>query len=323
MKKIILFVLAFSLATTVFAQEKLAQTGFQFLSVSQGARATALGNAYATIENTNSALFYNPAGMARLDGGFSVSANYFNWIADIGHASLSATYTPGEGEYGVFGLSVQSVDYGDLEGTMLATNTPGYYDTGNFSPNALAVGLGYARSLTDKFHVGGQIKYVGQSLGNSVVPGGITKKNVASGMAFDFGTIYHTGYKSLKFGMFVRNFSQELKYEEEGFQLPLIFKLGISANLMDFIFTDITNQKLLLSVDAAHPRSHSEYINIGTEYSYENLIALRLGYMSAQDEQGLSFGVGLNAMGIGIDYAFTPFGLFNTVHRFSLNFSYN
>lgn len=322
MKKIILFVLVLSIGTTLFAEEKLAQTGFQFLSVSQDARATALGGAYATVENTNSALFYNPAGMAQIDENFSLSVNYFNWIADIGHASLSATYTPSNGEYGVFGLSVQSVDYGVLEGTMLATNTPGYYETENFSPNALAVGVGYARALTDKFRVGGQIKYVGQNLGNSVVPGGITKSNVASGMAFDFGTIYNTGFKSLKFGMFVRNFSQELKFEEEGFQLPLIFKLGISVNAMDFIFPEITNQKILFSVDVAHPRSHIEYINIGTEYSYQDLLALRLGYISAQDEQSFTFGLGLNAMGIGIDYAFTPFGLFNSVHRFSLTFSY-
>lgn len=322
MKKSITILMLCLFGTALFAQEKLAQTGFQFLSVSQDARATALGGAYATVEGTNSALFYNPAGIAQLENTISLSANYFNWIADISHASLSACYVPGQGQYGVFGISVQSVDYGELEGTMVTNNNQGYYDTGKFSPNALAFGVAYARSLTDKFMVGGQIKYVGQHLGSSVVPGGITKDNVASGFAFDFGTIYHTGFKSLNFGMFVRNFSQELKYEEEGFQLPLIFKLGISMNLMDFIDPDQTRQSWLLSIDAAHPRSHSEYINIGTEYNFKDMLALRMGYVSAQSEQGLSFGVGLSAFGAGIDYAYTPFGLFDSVSRISVSFSY-
>lgn len=322
MRKSIIILLISLFGTALYAQQKLAQTGFQYLSVSQDARATALGGAYATVEGTNSALFYNPAGVAEMNNTFSVSVNYFNFIADIAHASLSAAYRPSQGQYGVFGLSVQSVDYGDLDGTMVAANNQGYYETGKFSPNALAVGIAYARSLTDKFMVGGQIKYVGQHLGSSVVPGTVTKENVASGFAFDFGTIYHTGFKSLNFGMFVRNFSQELKYEEEGFQLPLIFKLGVSMDAMDFINSEITDQSLLLSLDAAHPRSHDEYVNIGMEYKYREMVALRMGYISAQAEQGFSYGIGFNALGIGIDYAFTPFGVFDSVQRFSLSFSY-
>ncbi len=305
-----------------YSQEKLAQTGFQFLSVSQDARASALGEAYATMENTSGALFYNPAGIARIQKTFEVSANYFNWIAGIQHAALSATFEPSQGEYGVFGFSVQSVDYGNLEGTMVWENEQGYVETPDFNPKAMAVGVAYARSLTDKFVVGGQIKYVGQSLGTSVLPGGITKTNTADGFAFDFGTIYHTGFKSLKIGMFVRNFSQEFKYEQEGFQLPLIFKMGISMDAMDLIAPDQDQHKLLVSFDAAHPRSHREYINLGLEYEFMQTFALRVGYISAQSEQNVTFGVGLHKMGLGLNYAYTPFGVFDSVQRFSVSFSY-
>jgi len=315
---LVLFVI---FSTNLFAQEKLAQTGFQFLSVSQDAKATAMGGAFTTVENVSAALFYNPAGIAAVEDKFSIAANCFNWIADIRHASLSATYTPSGGEWGVFGLSVQSIDYGTLDGTMVWQNEQGYVETGDFNPQAIAVGVAYARALTDRFMVGGQIKYVGQNLGTSVVPGGTTKSNVASGFAFDFGTIYRTGFKSLKFGMFVRNFSQELKYEEEGFQLPLTFKMGISMDMMEFI-SDSEAQKLLVVLDAAHLRSHSEYINLGLEYKFQDMLALRLGYITGQDEQAVSFGFGLQYVGMGLDYAFTPFGVFDSIHRFSVSFGY-
>lgn len=166
--------LMFCLTLSIQAQTKLAQTGFQFLSVGQSARAVALGEAYTTISGTANDVFYNPAGLATIHHTVDVSVNLFNWIADIRHASMAATFTPANGEYGVFGISFQSVDYGDLEGTMVWNNAQGYVETGTFNPRATAVGLSYARALTDRFSVGGHIKLVGQYLGNSSLPSGVT-----------------------------------------------------------------------------------------------------------------------------------------------------
>jgi hypothetical protein len=186
----------------------------------------------------------------------------------------------------------------------------------------MAIGLGYGRALSEKFVVGGQVKFVTQYLGESMIPGEGMKKNLADAFAFDFGTIYQTGFESLTFGMSVRNFSEEIKYEEEGFQLPLTFKIGISVNAFDFAMPDMEDQQLLVLVDAVHPRSHAEYLNMGLEYSYLNSFAVRLGYISDQDETDITYGLGLNQFGFGIDYAYTPFGVFDDLHRFTLRFSY-
>ncbi len=309
------------LATNLlFAQDKLAQTGFQFLSVSQSARATALGGAYTTIDGSPNVLFYNPAGIARMDANFGVAVNYFNWIADIKHVSAAVTYSPSNGQYGTFGFSVQSVDYGKLEGTMVWQNAQGFIETGDFYPRAFAVGISYARALTNKFIVGGQIKLVGQELGSSALPSGVTKKNVANAVAADFGTIYNTGFKSLKFGMSVRNFSQEIKYEEESFQLPLTFQIGISMDMMDFFMPETELHKLIVSIDAAHPRAFREYINFGTEYWFMNSFALRAGYITGHHEYNYSLGVGLKQFGFNINYAFQPFGVFGAINQFSIEF---
>ncbi len=315
----ILFVFLINLGN-LWAQSKLAQSGFQFLSVSQDARAVAMGSAFTTVEGTPNAIFYNPAGLANMQDQFGLAVNYFNFIADIRHASLALSYAPAGGEYGVFSFSVQSVDYGDLEGTQVWPNEQGFVETGIFSPQALAIGIGYSRALTNRFLVGGQVKLVGQTLGKSALPSGITKENVANVVAFDFGTIYKTGFKSLAFGMSVRNFSQEIKFEEEGFQLPLIFRIGLSIDAMEFLLPDQDTHELLFVFDAVHPRSFSEYINVGTEYIFMNTFVLRLGYISGHTEYNYSLGFGIQKFGLHIDYAYQPFGVFGAVNRFSVNF---
>jgi len=224
-------------AATAVAQEnkKLAQTGLQFLSVVSDARAGAMGGAMTSLEFQSSALFFNPAGMANLNGFFDLSVSQNQWITDINHNTVSLALRPADGRFGVFGFSLQSVDYGDILGTVVADNPQGYEDTGKLSVSALALGLGYAKALSNRFSVGGQVKWVRQTLGQSLVSAAgnatVSVKNEVTPLAFDFGTLFKTGVKSLAFGMSVRNFSQEIKFEEEGFQLPLLFTLGLMAVL--------------------------------------------------------------------------------------------
>lgn len=305
----------------MFAQKKLAQTGFQFLSVGADARAVAMGEAYTTVEGVSSGLFYNPASMARMSSFMDISANYTDWIADIKHYAFSVALSPQMAKYGTFGMSVMAVDYGEMQGTMVWGNPQGYIDTEVFTPEAIAIGIGYARSLTDRFSVGGQIKYVAQSLGKSVIPDEGVRKNTTSALAFDLGTIYQTGFKSLAFGMSIRNFSEEVKFEKEGFQLPLTFKIGCSVDALDFIYDSHEQHDLLITLDAAHPRSFPEYINLGGEYMFMDMFALRSGYVSGQDEYGFTMGFGVQQFGLKVDYGYTPFGVFDSVHRFTMHFA--
>lgn len=306
----------------VVAQDKLAQTGFQFLSVGQDARATGMGEAYTTVEGNPNALFYNPAGIASIERLVDLRANYFEFIADIKYTSFAIASSPWGDEYGVIGFTVQAVNYGEIQGTMVWQNEDGYVDTEIMEPSAMAIGLGYGKALSDRFLVGGQVRYVAQSLGKSVIPGEGTKRNVADVLSFDFGTIYRTGFKSLSFGMSVRNFSQEIKFEEEGFQLPLTFKIGLSINALDFTTLNPEDHALLVVLDAVHPRSYPEYINLGIEYMFMNSIALRAGYISNQTEYDFTLGFGVQQFGFKVDYAYQDFGVFSSLHRFSVGFSY-
>lgn len=327
-------------AASVYSQEnqKLAQSGFQFLSVVSDARGAGMAEAMTSLETGSSALFFNPAGMAHMTEKVDITASTNQWIADITHNTFSMALCPGGGEYGVFGFSVQSVNYGTFFGTRVDKNTDlGYANTGTFELSSLAVGGGYAKRLNDRFSVGGQVRWVRQDLGESVIPKvvqvedstgamvqdtvGQTVGNELTPLAFDFGTQFKTGFKSLVFGMSVRNFSKEIKYVEEGFQLPLVFNLGISMNVMDFFDEQGLDQSLYVSVDASHYRSHAEQIKIGADYRLLEILSLRAGYMTASDENGMTFGLGVHYAGATVDYAYTPYGVFDKVQRMTARFS--
>ena len=229
------------------------------------------------------------------------------------------------------GASVVAADYGnDIIGTVFATNEKGYEKTGMVDVGAYAVGFSYAKSLTDKFSVGGQVKYAGQNLGSNVLTMvndklGPEVENKVSGFAFDFGTIFYPGFQSLRIGMSVNNFSEQFKYQEEAFQLPLTFKVGAAMDILDVLMGE-HNDPLLISIDALHPRDYTERIHVGGEYWYNGMIALRSGYKFNYDEEGFSAGVGLKqtiaGMNIKLDYAYSDLGIFETVSRFSFGISF-
>ncbi len=324
---VVVVALISTISSMLCAQDKLAQSGFQFLSIGSTGRASAMGEAFTTNGGVSTSLFYNPAGLASLNNLVDISASWNSWIADINHNAVSLAVSPQKGLYGVFGLSFLWVDYGEFLGTMVWNNAQGYVDTENFSPNAMALGLGYGKSLTDKFSIGGQIKYVAQSSGRTVVPdvtsstGLSVNKSVLSVIGFDFGTIYQTGYKSLAFGMSVRNFSEEIKIEQEAFQLPLTFRIGISMDVIDLVEDLSETHSLLVAIDAVHPRSHSEYICLGLEYTLMNLFSIRTGYISSQDEYNFTYGLGIQKFGLAFDYGYMPFGVFNNVQRVTIRYS--
>jgi hypothetical protein len=336
---IVSVMLAGALATSAFGQTKLGQTGFNFLSVGTDARATGMGEAFTTIEGSSSSLFYNPAGLARMKTVVDASASHMNWIADIKYLTGGIAFAPADGEYGVIGISFMTIDYGEFNFTQVASNEKGFVDLEGWpKPKAYVIGLGYGRALSDQFAVGGQIKYARQDLGQAVVPiystvavqGGGTRQDTTLEMrdyskgiiAFDFGTQFKTGMKSLAFGVAITNFAQEVKYERESFQLPLCFKIGLSMNLFDIVPGIGEEHVFNASIDAVHPRSYQEFVNLGGEYIFSKTIALRVGYISGHDDYDLTAGIGVQQAGVSVDYSYMPHKIFNNIHRISVRFAY-
>jgi hypothetical protein len=312
-----------------FALKKLGQTGLKFLDVCSGARPAAMGEAYTVISDDANSIFHNPAGIAQMEATkFDITVSRTEWFADISYNTVGIAINGGI--WGNFGFSlIPAPDYGDIFGTVVSENERGYEETGALDISAFSMGFAYGRKFTDKFMIGGHVKYAYQHLGqnpmlyrdpltDSTWMG--TQVNEVSTTAYDFGTIFYPGFKSLRFGMSVRNFSGAVKYEVYNFQLPLTFKLGIGMDVMD-LFGEHQGQSFLLAIDAVHPRDYTQRLQIGGEYSI-GALRLRAGYKFNYDEEGLCAGCGIHTTGIKLDYAYSSFGAFDLVNRISLGISF-
>ena len=303
--------------------KKVAQSGYQFLKIDADARAAAMGGAFTLVGTGASSMFYNPAGMTEQPLSIDFFSTQTNWLADIGYYTLGVTKKLGN--FGVIGFSMQTSDYGSIIGTRVADNTDGFIETGNIEVEALAMGVSFAKRLTDRFSVGGQVKFVSQSLGNTLMPDGSEKSNKTDGLAYDFGTIYYPGIKSFRFGMGVRNFSKNFKYEDDSFPLPLTFTMGVALDVMDFVGSFGENHNLLVEVDAVHPIDYTERVNMGIEYGFKKIFFLRGGYKFNHDTEGLSLGIGFSIRLIGLmtklSYSFNDAGSFSPVNRISMGIS--
>ena len=306
--------------------KKIAQTGMKWMSIPVGARGSALGGAFTAADGDASAIFWNPAGMA-LTGGNRVFLSQTRWIADI--QVNAAALSVNAGRWGVLAASFEQVGWGTFHGTVRdASAAGGYAETGNFSPEDWAAGLGYGYRVSDKFMFGGHLKFVHENLGSSFEGAFNAPKKFTGEMnivAFDFGTLYYTGFKDLRLAMSLQNFSQEKKYRAESFPLPLTFKFGMAMDLLGFAAPQ-SGHKLTFSVDALHPRDYSERLHFGAEYGFRDAVFLRAGYKTNYDEEDLSLGAGLklkiSGMAAGLDYAFVRFANFDAVHMFSFDFQF-
>ena len=228
-----------------------------------------------------------------------------------------------------------AVDYGQVQGTIRFNNEQGYIDTGMIEPSALAAGISYARTLSDRFSVGGTVKYAMQDLGSAYL--GLDETGELGGEAptselqegtpaFDFGVMYRTGFRSLNLAFAARNFASELKYAEKSFELPLTFYLGASLNVADFMNVNADVHSLQVSVEGVHPRAFSEQLKVGGEYDFMNTLSLRAGYVFPTDMQGINLGAGIHqalaSTTLAVDYGYSDYDFFGAVHRIAVRLAF-
>jgi len=305
--------------------ERVGLTGWQFLKIQNDARFAAMGGAFTAVSRGDAgSIFSNPAALTGVTNLDCFISNV-NWIADIGYRNASIAKRIGQ--VGVFGFSIAVVDMGEMAETInspvIGENRTEAVVTGNtFSASDFAVGLSYAKKITDRLSIGGNVRWIQEKIAD------VSMQNVS----VDFGTIFYTGFKSLRFAMLARNFgpdahlvgwSEEYQSEAVDVRMPLDFRLGLA---MDFFDTEGSNQLLTISLDGSHPNDGPEKINLGGEYIFADILILRAGYRFNYDEENFSFGGGLQhkigQVSAKINYAFVNFSRLKQVQMFSLGFSF-
>lgn len=327
----ILFSTAIVANSSWTATTRSGASGAQFLKIGVGSRYQGLGEASAAIVNDVYSMYWNPAGLSQLEHS-AVSFTSVDWLADIklNYAAMAQNFE----DVGVFGVSVAILSMGDQEITTFLDQdgTGQTYDASSY-----AVGLSYARQLTDRFAFGATAKYLGEKIYNEQ----------SKGFAFDFGTILNTGFRSLRLGMSISNMGPELEfagpdltvpYDPLGgngandpvgaelkttpYDLPLTFRFGAAY---EFDFGN--NSLVTITTEMKHLNDQAQQGSIGFEYAYSERFFLRSGYKMNYDEEGLTFGGGLatnisNGTKIHIDYAWQDFGRLESTQRFSVGFTF-
>lgn len=324
----VLLVLVISLS----AQQKYAQSGFKFLQVTTDAKVAAMGDAATALEGNSMSVFSNSAGLARQTSFLDVSLGNVQWIGDIKYYYGVASVSPDNGAWGVFALSFVYTDYGDVYKTAFYNDSKWMFqDLGTYKPSIYYVGLSYAKAFSDKFSIGANIKMCKQDLGSAATDrdasGNVIQKSYSmSTPVFDFGMLYHTGFQSLDFGASFKNFSPDMTYERESFEAPLNLKVGLAYNWSDLFELNKAEHSLQMAVDFSKPRDFKEQVNLGLEYKFMDMVSLRVGYSTPNDEHGITTGIGLqkeiDGIKINIDYSYVPWTVFSDVHQLSLHFAF-
>jgi hypothetical protein len=293
--------LMMALPTAAFAADP-GEAGVLFLRLGLGARASAMGEAYAAVGEDASSVFWNPGAMPAVLG-THLTLVHNEYFQSLRFEQAAITH---ETKWGTFGFMFTGLYMDDM---------PRYDETGSSSPLGtfgaydVAVGVAYGRYKVPNVAVGISIKPVYERI----------DELSASGIAFDAGIYHVSRIKGVKLAAVVANLGTPMKFEEQEFALPRYARIGGSYERE----VEAIDGRLLFTFDALFPNDDGVREHIGGEYSYRRMVALRAGYKAGYDSQGATFGLGVVYHEIGVDYAFLPVSndLGNS-HRFALNFNF-
>jgi hypothetical protein len=317
-----------TLPACAFAQSKTGTTVGTFLRIEPDARLAAMGNAGVSRGDGLAGYYFNPASVALVEKK-EIAFSHNAWIADIAFDHVAAAFPLGKAGTAV--ASVTSLRSGDI--VVRTVDQP--LGTGQlYSVSDLALALGWARPVTDRFSIGARVAYLQESVWNSSL----------RSLVLDVGTMYRSSPNGLVLGASISNlgtggafsgrdlgitFDQDPNSNgdnptipgeilTEQFGVPTLLRIGLALPY------EINRwNRLRFEVDALHPSDNSESINLGAEYSYKERFALRAGWQSLlleDAEGGLTLGAGWtgemnNALGFDFAYAYADQGRLGAVHR--------
>jgi hypothetical protein len=330
MKKKIVTILVLLAGICLAQNPNLGTSGAQFLNIPVGARATALGGAVVGMSDDASSVFWNPAGLAKVDKN-SVQFSYMRWFDMFDFNSATAAfYQEGIGTVAVSAI-IFSMDKQEITTESQPNGTGRFYDAKD-----IAIGITFSRFLTDRFSVGVTGKYIQQRIWNET----------ANGFAFDVGTQYRLDFQNLTIAMKMSNFGSDMQFDGEDlnviydknssiplnrltparlvtdtYPLPLSFQVGIA---MDIYTSDFVRAKG--EIDAVHPNDNKEHLLFGAEISFFDRLYLRGGYKQNYDDESYTFGAGTNIplgdMKVVFDYSYSVFDILSSVNRISVGIEF-
>jgi hypothetical protein len=351
MKKLmcVLVVLTLALPMTAALAQGPGSSGVLFLLIAPGARAAGMGESFVSIADDATATYWNPAGLA-FQQGTEISLMHSNWLPQLASDLYFdyATIRRDLGPIGTAGLSVTFINLGEqfitgeLDPTVLGT----------FSSYELALAGSFGSKLTTNSAAGVTLKFIYSNLAPQVSNTSQKGDGRATAFAVDLGYLHkNLLIDRLNFGFNLTNLGPKITYIDaaQADPLPTNLRLGFSYYLLkqeyNSLMISTEFDRLLVSIPKRGQKADPFYkalftswtdekfnqelrhiiANVGAEYWYNNLLALRAGYH--YDEIGkvkyISAGAGLKYSLYRLDFGYISAGeghpLSDTM-RFSLTF---
>jgi hypothetical protein len=212
-----------------------------------------------------------------------VAFSYTDWLKGTDINILSFGIGQRLGESSVIGISIMSMQFGDLKET--TTDQP--EGTGaTFSPSLLNINISYAKAFSNSIYGGITLKIISHSIPDAS----------ASGVALDVGINYVTGERDqVRFGVALKNIGPKMRYTGDGFSIKALFvdsdysvtvnqrsesfelptQLRIGASY-DFLIRDVSRVTVAGSF-ISNSFTKDQFV-LGAEFSFRDIFMLRAGY---------------------------------------------
>ncbi|MBQ3834425.1 MAG: hypothetical protein II816_02785 [Elusimicrobia bacterium] len=312
MKKIKIVLLSLTICLVSAGTSFAGTDAAAFLKKNVGTKAIGMGGAFTSIADDTSAIYWNPAGLAKLGEHYSLYAmgstgasDKYPGLKDVvpSHQFFAisvpaAKFTSLLGKT-VFGLGYISSTMDNIQHTYMTGTNSIYRGTMSHTDNAYYLSAGLPIWQSDSaLYLGASLKYITYSFSSIGVSD--------SGIDVDAGAIYTID--TLSFGLL---FQKGVKMGED--HAPMTTKLGVS-NLFTF------NKKLQLTAagDLVQRQDEPLVINVGAEFGINNVVALgSFGLNGIFLRAGVSEYAIENRYGVASDYNETA------SYNFGLGFDFN
>jgi hypothetical protein len=272
----------------------------EFLTIGPGARGIALGSAYAALTDGADSLYWNPAGLARME-----KPEVMVDDAELPQSTrLNDAFIAEPTKYGTFAAGATYLSQSTIDGRN-ALGQP----TGDYGASDGDGALGYALK-TDLIDVGASIKYIRSHIATVE----------AQTFAVDLGAERALGPVTLAAA--ARNIGPGMKFEDQRNDLPLRLDFGAAYRFPG-------GHALTAQLDDG-PRGAGWQEGVGGEIQVLRGVFFRAGYASQSaaitggsgfnEISGLTFGFGLKQPRWSFDYAAAPMGELGNTQRFSASY---
>jgi hypothetical protein len=262
-----------------------------FFSEGISARSSGMGNAFIGVADDISALYWNPAGLALLQGNTFATTRTTQDLFDLTTQTLSYAMPAWRG---AAGFHIVYSSYG--EGVACSGDPRTDCNPILIGEDDTAFSFSYGRKWSNNLLLGASVKSVTQK---------ITPAGSLSGIGFDIGALMDVS-ENMRAGLVLQNVGNlSLGIDN----VPMNVRLGASYNVPNY-------KGLLLAFSYESAFQNESTFNIGAEYSLSENLQARIGSAGGNFTAGL----GVRFENIQLDYAFNRNEVLGDQSRLTLGY---